>query len=96
MARYRLKLIDDFPFQGDVTAVFGRISYFRGWLESEMKEATVCKNGFDADTALPRNLNPRNWSRLGKRPAVHTRINLGNKKRKHKNKNKGKKNKKEQ
>ena len=61
-----------------------------------MKEATVCKNGFDADTALPRNLNPRNWSRLGKRPAVHNRINLGNKKRNNKNKNKGKKNKKEQ
>ena len=81
-------------FQGDVTAVFGRISHFRTWLEGEMKEATVCKNGFDADTALPRNLNPRNWGRQ-KRPAVHTRLNLGNKKR-NKNKNKkGKKNKKE-
>ena len=57
-----------------------------------MKEATVCKNGFDADAALPRNLNPR---RVQARPAVHTRINVGNKKRtKNKNK-KGKKNKKE-
>ena len=75
--------------------MFSRISFFRQWLEAEMKGATVCKNGFDADTALPRNLNPRNWSRLAKRPAVHTRINLGNKKRNNKNKNKGKKNKKE-
>ena len=58
-----------------------------------MKEATVCRNGFDADAALPRNLNPRNW--VQPRPAVHTRINVGNKKRtKNKNK-KGKKNKKE-
>ena len=78
----------------EIAAVFGRISYFRTWLEGEMKEATVCKNGFDADAALPRNLNPRNWGRQ-KRPAVHTRLNLGNKKR-NKNKNKkGKKNKKE-
>ena len=83
-------------FQGDITAVFGRISYFRTWLEGEMKEATVCKNGFDADSALPRNLNPQNWGRQ-KRPAVHTKLNLGNKKRsKNKNKKgKGKKNKKE-
>ena len=81
-------------FQGDITAVFARISYFRTWLEGEMKEATVCKNGFDADAALPRNLNPQNWGRQ-KSPAVHTRLNLGNKKR-NKNKNKkGKKNKKE-
>ena len=80
-------------FQGDVTAVFGRISFFRTWLEEEMREATVCMNGFDADTALPRNLNPRNWVQA--RPAVHTRINVGNKKRtKNKNK-KGKKNKRE-
>lgn len=67
--------------------MFGRISYFRTWLEGEMKEATVCKNGFDADTALLRNLNSRNWGRH-ERPAVHKRINLGNKKRTKKNKNK--------
>ena len=79
-------------FQGDITAVFARISHFRTWLEGEMKEATVCKNGFDADTALPRNLNPRNWGRH-ERPAVHTRIDLGNKKRNKKKKNKvGRKN----
>ena len=72
--------------------MFSRISFFRQWLEAEMKGATVCKNGFDADTALPRNLNPRNWSRLAKRPAVHTRVNLGNKKKNTKrNKNKNKK-----
>ena len=83
-------------FQGDITAVFGRISFFRTWLEEEMKEATVCRNGFDADAALPRSLNPRNWGKQP-RPAVHTRINVGKKKRtKNKNKNKkGKKNKKE-
>ena len=78
--------------------MFGRISYFRTWLEGEMKEATVCKNGFDADTALPRNLNPRNWSLLARRPAVHhTRINVGNNKKRNNKKKyrKGKKNKKE-
>jgi len=79
-------------FTGDVSAVFSRISFFRQWLEAEMKGATVCRNGFDADTALPRNLNPRNWSSLAKRPAVHTRVNLGNKKRnKNRNRNKNKK-----
>ena len=67
--------------------MFGQISYFSRWLEGEMKEKTVCKNGFDADSAPARNLNPRNWGR-DERPAVHTRINPGNKKRTKKNKNK--------
>ena len=77
--------------QGDVTAVFGRISYFRTWLEGEMQGAAVCRNGFDADTALPRDLTPRSSQ---PRPPVHTRMNVGNTKRVKKNKKnkKGKKN----
>ena len=58
-----------------------------------MKEATVCKNGFDADAALPRNLNPRSW--VQPRPAVHTRINVGNKNKRTKKNKKGPNNKKE-
>ena len=74
--------------------MFARISFFRTWLEEEMKEATVCKNGFDADAALPRNLNPRNWGEQP-RPAVHTRVNVGNKKKRNNKNKKGPKNKKE-
>merc|ERR1719225_513660 len=44
----------------DGTAVFGRITTLRGWLEGKMPGATTCSNGFDADEKLT-----RNWSNSG-------------------------------
>merc|ERR1719468_1273538 len=44
----------------DATAVFGRITTLRSWLEEKMPGATTCSNGFDADEKLT-----RNWSNSG-------------------------------
>ena len=57
-----------------------------------MQGATVCRNGFDADTALPRNLSPTNWAERA-RPPVHTRMSMACTKKRNKNKNKNKKDK---
>ena len=57
-----------------------------------MQGATVCRNGFDADTALPRNLSPTNWAERA-RPPVHTRMSVAGTKKRNKNKNKNKKDK---
>merc|ERR1719445_2923304 len=48
------------PLTGPYTAVFGRITTLRGWLEEKMPGATTCSNGFDADEKLT-----RNWSNSG-------------------------------
>ena len=42
------------PLTGPYTAVFGRITQLRGWLEEKMPGATTCSNGFDADEKLTR------------------------------------------
>ena len=57
-----------------------------------MQGATVCRNGFDADTTLPRNLSPTNWAERA-RPPVHTWMSVAGTKKRNKNKNKNKKNK---
>ena len=50
-----------------------------------MQGATVCRNGFDADTALPRNLSPTNWAERA-RPPVHTRMSVACTTKRNKNK----------
>merc|ERR1711988_995997 len=48
------------PLTGPYTAVFGRLTQLRGWLDEKMAGATTCSNGFDADEKLT-----RNWSNSG-------------------------------
>ena len=52
-----------------------------------MQGATVCRNGFDADTSLPKNLSPTNWAERA-RPPVHTRMSVAGTRKRNRNKNK--------
>jgi len=70
-------------------SIFGRVSYFRTWLEDQMPDVKTCRNGFNADSALARSPS---WARLAQEQAERARRKQEKQRKRERRKNKKGKN----